>query len=85
MTATDGVRNANSKWLRVRHLTVLPTQEKTGIEELKLTTAHEPDYDKLMKHRIDALRKHNVKISVRRLKLRGTHRDLSPQSFGTMF
>ena len=57
--------------------------ELTGLEELKRTTAHEPDYDKLMKHRIDALRKHNVKISVRRAKLRGTQG--SPQRFVPFF
>eukprot|EP00928_Gymnodinium_smaydae_P043873 TRINITY_DN2931_c0_g1_i1.p1 TRINITY_DN2931_c0_g1~~TRINITY_DN2931_c0_g1_i1.p1 ORF type:complete len:607 (+),score=131.95 TRINITY_DN2931_c0_g1_i1:56-1822(+) len=41
----------------------LALQEKTGIEELKRTTAHEPDYDKLMQYRYDALRKHGVKLS----------------------
>jgi len=40
----------------------LALQEKTGIEELKRTTAHEPDYDKLMKFRIDVLRKHGIKL-----------------------
>jgi len=40
----------------------LALQEKTGLEELKLTTAHEPDYDKLMKYRIDCLRKNNIKL-----------------------
>jgi threonine synthase len=40
----------------------LELQKKTGIEELKLTTAHEPDYDKLMRHRIDALRRHGIKL-----------------------
>lgn len=40
----------------------LALQEKTGLEELKLTTAHEPDYDKLMKYRIDVLRKNNIKL-----------------------
>eukprot|EP00928_Gymnodinium_smaydae_P060841 TRINITY_DN4467_c0_g1_i1.p1 TRINITY_DN4467_c0_g1~~TRINITY_DN4467_c0_g1_i1.p1 ORF type:complete len:455 (-),score=90.23 TRINITY_DN4467_c0_g1_i1:154-1518(-) len=41
----------------------LALQEKTGIEELKRTTAHEPDYDKLMQYRFDALRKHGIKLS----------------------
>eukprot|EP00929_Paragymnodinium_shiwhaense_P103544 TRINITY_DN670_c0_g2_i1.p1 TRINITY_DN670_c0_g2~~TRINITY_DN670_c0_g2_i1.p1 ORF type:complete len:965 (+),score=219.98 TRINITY_DN670_c0_g2_i1:80-2896(+) len=40
----------------------LELQKKTGIEELKRTTAHEPDYDKLMMYRIEALRKNNVKL-----------------------
>jgi phosphoserine/homoserine phosphotransferase len=40
----------------------LALQEKTGIEELKRTTAHEPDYSKLMKYRFDALRKHGIKL-----------------------
>mmetsp|Transcript_15759 Transcript_15759/g.28723 ORF Transcript_15759/g.28723 Transcript_15759/m.28723 type:complete len:589 (-) Transcript_15759:94-1860(-) len=40
----------------------LALQKKTGLEELKKTTAHEPDYDKLMKFRIDVLRKNNIKI-----------------------
>lgn len=31
----------------------LELQKKTGLEELKRTTAHEPDYDKLMRYRID--------------------------------
>lgn len=40
----------------------LALQEKTGLEELKRTTAHEPDYDKLMQYRIDVLRKNNIKL-----------------------
>mmetsp|Transcript_85920 Transcript_85920/g.135651 ORF Transcript_85920/g.135651 Transcript_85920/m.135651 type:complete len:584 (+) Transcript_85920:67-1818(+) len=40
----------------------LALQEKTGIEGLKRTTAHEPNYDKLMKYRIDILREHNIKL-----------------------
>lgn len=32
--------------------------EHTGIEELKRTTRDEPDYDKLMKYRIDILKEH---------------------------
>lgn len=40
----------------------LALQEKTGIEGLKRTTAHEPNYDKLMKYRCDLLREHNIKL-----------------------
>lgn len=40
----------------------LELQKATGIEELKLTTAHEPDYDKLMRHRIKALRDNGIKL-----------------------
>ncbi len=35
---------------------------KTGIEELKMTTRDEPDYDKLMKRRIKILEEHNLKL-----------------------
>ena len=34
--------------------------EATGIPELKKTTRDEPDYDKLMKYRLDILKKHNL-------------------------
>ncbi len=34
--------------------------EETGIEELKLTTRDEPDYDKLMKYRINILKEHSL-------------------------
>lgn len=37
--------------------------EKTGIEELKRTTRDEPDYDVLMRYRLDVLNKHNLKMS----------------------
>lgn len=40
----------------------LELQQKTGLEELKRTTAHEPDYDKLMMYRIDVLRRNNIKL-----------------------
>ena len=36
--------------------------EKTGIEELKLTTRDVPDYDKLMQGRLSILREKNLKI-----------------------
>jgi len=52
----------------------LALQAKTGIEELKITTAHEPDYDKLMKHRIDTLRKHGIKLQ----DMRDVVQDLEP-------
>ena len=34
--------------------------EETGIPELKRTTRDEPDYDKLMKYRLNILKKHNL-------------------------
>jgi len=34
----------------------------TGIEELKITTRDEPDYDKLMKYRIEILNRKNLKL-----------------------
>ncbi len=37
--------------------------EKTGIEELKLTTREIPDYDELMQGRLDILNKNNLKLS----------------------
>ena len=37
--------------------------EKTGIEALKRTTRDEPDYDKLMRYRLDILNSHNIKIA----------------------
>jgi len=40
----------------------LALQEKTGLEELKRTTAHEPDYNKLMKYRFDVLRANGIKL-----------------------
>ena len=36
--------------------------EKTGIEELKLTTRDIPDYDQLMKSRLDILKQNNLKL-----------------------
>ena len=36
--------------------------EKSGIPELKRTTRDEPDYDKLMKYRLDILREHGLGI-----------------------
>jgi len=37
--------------------------EKTGIPELRRTTRDEPDYDVLMRGRIELLNKHNLKLS----------------------
>ena len=34
--------------------------KETGIEELKLTTRDEPDYDKLMKWRLEILKEHGL-------------------------
>ena len=36
--------------------------EKTGIPQLRITTRDEPDYDKLMKYRMDILRKNNLTL-----------------------
>lgn len=36
--------------------------QKTGIEELKLTTRDIPDYNVLMKRRIEILKEHNLKL-----------------------
>jgi len=37
--------------------------EKTGLPELRRTTRDEPDYDKLMRYRIDILDRHGIKLS----------------------
>lgn len=37
--------------------------ERTGIEELRITTREEPDYDKLMANRINILAQHKLKLS----------------------
>ncbi len=36
--------------------------EKTGIPELRITTREEPDYDKLMKYRMNILREHGLTL-----------------------
>lgn len=36
--------------------------EASGIPELRLTTRDEPDYDKLMKYRLDILAKRGIKL-----------------------
>ena len=40
----------------------LEVQRRTGLEELKITTREEPDYDKLMNFRIDVLKRNNIKL-----------------------
>ncbi len=40
----------------------LAVQKKTGIEGLKITTREEPDYDKLMMHRIKLLKENNIRL-----------------------
>jgi phosphoserine / homoserine phosphotransferase len=37
---------------------------KTGIDELKITTRDEPDYDKLMLYRINILEQHGISLSL---------------------
>ncbi|MBE6411192.1 MAG: bifunctional phosphoserine phosphatase/homoserine phosphotransferase ThrH [Opitutales bacterium] len=37
--------------------------EASGIPELRITTREEPDYDKLMKYRLDILAKNNIKLA----------------------
>jgi phosphoserine/homoserine phosphotransferase len=36
--------------------------ERTGIEELRRTTRDEPDYDKLMRYRLDILDRHQLRL-----------------------
>ena len=40
----------------------LAVADKTGIEELRVTTREIPDYDQLMQQRLTVLKKHNVKL-----------------------
>ena len=37
--------------------------EETGIPELKRTTRDEPDYDKLMKYRLNILKEHGLGLN----------------------
>ena len=37
--------------------------KESGIPELKLTTRDEPDYDKLMKYRLNILKEHGYKLA----------------------
>ena len=41
----------------------IAVSEKTGIPELRRTTRDEPDYDKLMKERLNLLDRHGLKLS----------------------
>ncbi|HEY6168867.1 MAG TPA: bifunctional phosphoserine phosphatase/homoserine phosphotransferase ThrH [Verrucomicrobiae bacterium] len=41
----------------------IAVSEKTGIKELRRTTRDEPDYDKLMKARLNILDQHGLKLS----------------------
>lgn len=41
----------------------IATAEKTGLPELRRTTRDEPDYDKLMRYRLDILDRHGLKLS----------------------
>ena len=40
----------------------LELQRRTGLEELKITTREEPDYDKLMNFRINVLKNNNIRL-----------------------
>lgn len=42
----------------------IAVSERTGIPELRRTTRDEPDYDKLMRYRLDLLNKHGLKMSM---------------------
>ena len=37
--------------------------ERTGIEDLRVTTRDEPDYDKLMRHRLEILDRHGLRLN----------------------
>ena len=41
----------------------IAVSDKTGIPELRRTTREEPDYDKLMKYRLNLLDQHGLKLS----------------------
>ena len=41
----------------------IAVSERTGIAELRRTTRDEPDYDRLMRFRLDLLAKHGLKMS----------------------
>lgn len=42
----------------------IAVSERTGIAELRRTTRDEPDYDRLMRFRLDLLAKHGLKMSM---------------------
>jgi len=69
MPVADNGPKADHPWLLICNVagTLAPEpwiefQKIKNIEELKITTAHEPDYDKLMNRRMEVLRKHDVKL-----------------------
>ncbi|HSM20827.1 MAG TPA: bifunctional phosphoserine phosphatase/homoserine phosphotransferase ThrH, partial [Rubrivivax sp.] len=37
--------------------------QRTGIAEFRRTTREEPDYDRLMRYRLDLLRQHGLKLA----------------------
>ena len=54
----------NSRHGRRAHAEIwIAVAEKTGIPELRRTTRDEPDYDKLMRARLEILDRHNLKLS----------------------
>jgi phosphoserine / homoserine phosphotransferase len=55
--------------------------EKTGIKELRRTTRDEPDYDKLMRGRLEILDQHQLKLS----DIQGVIRSLRPLDGGRAF
>ena len=56
--------------------------EASGIPELKRTTRDEPDYDKLMRWRLDILKKHGLGSGRSRRPSPGSTRSPGPRSFG---
>ncbi len=55
--------------------------EETGIPELRRTTRDEPDYDKLMRYRIDILREHGLGLN----EIRGTIGRIDPMEGARAF
>merc|ERR1711972_458897 len=65
----SSTQNSRTMWLLICNVASflapepwLAVAQKTGIQELKVTTAQEPDYNKLMALRASALRSHGVKL-----------------------
>ena len=59
---TTHIPNNKNKPSRAHVLNYSADRQKTGLEELKRTTAHEPNYDKLMQYRIDILNREGIKL-----------------------
>ena len=57
--------------------------EESGIPELRRTTRDEPDYDKLMRWRIDTLRQHGLGLRTFRTPFAALTRCREPESFWT--